>query len=69
MDVQRNYPTSTDLVLPLHIFGFCDLRLSGAVIWGNGREDTGQISYSKVLNVFPGIHCHTSTAMSMQPRA
>lgn len=72
MDVQRNYPTITDHVLPLRIFGFCDLHPSGAVIWGNSREDTGQIPYSKVLNVFPGVYplpdlqSHAHGAQSMK---
>lgn len=25
-------------------------------MWSNGREDTRQIPYSKVLNVFPGVY-------------
>lgn len=63
-------PQAQTIVLPLHIFGFCDLHPSEAVIWGNGSEDTGQILYSKVLNVFPGVFPgRISRAMSMQPRA
>lgn len=71
MDVQRSYSTITDHVLP-HILGFWDLHPSGAVIWGNGRENTGQIPYSKVLNVFPGVYplpnlqSHVQAAHSMK---